>query len=127
MLTIFLHDERRILMRNNHDKQLPIVANTDDIEDLSLRDLQNMADVVIKKGNKTTIQAKKNNVVIRADIIKFPASQTMSVTRTETDDREALEETVRQQLKNGVSQADIALSVGLSQSSVSRIKRKNKN
>lgn len=127
MLTIFLHDERRILMRNDHDKQLPIVANTDDIEDLSLRDLQNMADVVIKKGNKTTIQAKKNNVVIRADIIKFPASQTMSVTRTETDDREALEETVRQQLKNGVSQADIALSVGLSQSSVSRIKRKNKN
>lgn len=114
-------------MRNAHDKQLPIVANTDDIEDLSLRDLQNMADVVIKKGNKTTIQAKKNNVVIRADIIKFPASQTMSVTRTETDDREALEETVRQQLKNGVSQADIALSVGLSQSSISRIKRKNKN
>lgn len=114
-------------MSKNHDTQLPIAANNDDIENLSLRELQNVADIVIKKGNKTTIQTKRNNVVVRVDIIKYPASQTMSVTRTETDDREALEETVRQQLKNGVSQENIALSVGLSQSSISRIKRKNKN
>lgn len=116
-----------VFMKKNYDTQLPIVADADDIENLSLRELRDVADVVIKKGNKVTMQARQNNIVVKVDVIHLPASDTMSVTRTKTDNREALEETIKQQLKNGISQSEIALSVGLSQSSISRIKRKNTN
>ena len=115
-------------MSQKNFTQLPANVNTDeiyDIENLSLKQLQDVADVVIKKGNKVTIQARQDNKVVKVDVIHLPASDTMSVSYTRTDNKKALEDTITQQLKNGISQSEIALAVGLSQSSISRIKRKN--
>ena len=115
-------------MSQKNFTQLPANVNTDeiyDIENLSLKQLQDVADVVTKKGNKVTIQARQDNKVVKVDVIHLPASDTMSVSYTRTDNKKALEDTITQQLKNGISQSEIALAVGLSQSSISRIKRKN--
>lgn len=99
-----------------------------DLLDYSLRELQqNPNTKIISQGNRTTLQFRSEEGTIRADIQQYPygETRTFSVTPAKTKEtQQEFENTVMKRLSEGNTQADVALTMGISQSRVSQIKKK---
>lgn len=99
-----------------------------DLLDYSLRDLkQNPNTKIISQGNRTTLQFRGEEGTIRVDIQQYPSGETrtLSVTPMKTkENQQEFEDTVIQRLNEGYTQTDVAMTMGISQSRVSQIKKK---
>ena len=84
---------------------------------------------IISQNGKTTIQYRNENGTVRADVQQFSYGETRNVdikpVRTKND-QAIFERGVIERLKDGYTQADVAFSMGISQSRVSQIKKKHK-
>lgn len=100
-----------------------------DIFDYTLRELQENENAkIISQGNRTTIQFRGEEGTVRADIQKYPVGETRTVSITPSralSSQQEFEDTVMQRLSEGETQTDVALTMGISQSRVSQIKKKN--
>lgn len=94
---------------------------------ISIADLIKQADFFEKKGNTLSFQTKSNNTIISCRIVQLPSGVQQEIIKIDTDDRENWEKTIMELLKQGKSQEEVALCVGCSQATVSRIKRKNEH
>lgn len=98
-----------------------------DWRDYTLRELQSLPNAkVIQENGKTTIQVRNQDVTFRADIqVGFGVNRSMSsMPRRTPENRDAFDAEVIRRLKNGETQAQVALTMGISQSLVSQIKQK---
>ncbi len=99
-----------------------------DLLDYSLRELQqNPNTKIISQGNRTTIQFHSDEGTVRADIQKYSHGETRTVSITPSrsvENQQEFEDTVMQRLNEGCTQTDVALTMGISQSRVSQIKKK---
>ncbi|MCI6582282.1 MAG: hypothetical protein MSH15_09955 [Oscillospiraceae bacterium] len=117
---------------NNNKKNLPgIIENSStqkDILDYSLRELQSMPNAAISTRNgRTSVQIKTDEGTIRADYPSYSLGQEHLVSftpRRNSFNQEEFDSTVLERLDNGQTQQEVALSMGISQSRVSQIKRK---
>lgn len=99
-----------------------------DLLDYSLREIQqNPNTKLISQGNRTTLQFRSEEGTIRVDIQQYPSGETriFSVTPRKTkENQQEFEKTIMKRLSEGNTQADVALTMGISQSRVSQIKKK---
>lgn len=110
------------MAKNNN---LVTISGNADIENMTLKELQSQADKVLISGNKTTIQKKLDDKVVKIEIINYPTGQERKVSFNDVSNRENLDKTIRMKLaEKKSSQADIALELGVSQSYVSKVKNK---
>ena len=93
---------------------------------ISIADLIRQADFFEKKGNTLSFQTKSNNTITSLRIVQLPSGVQQESIKIDTDDRENLEKTIMELLKQGKSQKEVALCVGCSQATVSRIKKKKR-
>lgn len=100
-----------------------------DILDYSLRELQQIPNAkIISQGNRITIQCRCDEGIVRADVQKYSHGETRMVSVTPTkhsNNQQEFENTIMQRLSEGYSQSDVALTMGISQSRVSQIKKKH--
>lgn len=110
-------------------KNITPFSSERDILDYSLRELQQIPNAkVISQGNRTTIQCPLDNGIIRADIKQYSHGETRTISVTpakNTNNQQEFEDTIMQRLSEGYSQSDVALTMGISQSRVSQIKKKH--
>ena len=86
-----------------------------DLLDYSLREIQqNPNTKLISQGNRTTLQFRSEEGTIRVDIQQYPSGE----------NQQEFEKTIMKRLSEGNTQADVALTMGISQSRVSQIKKK---
>ena len=105
------------LMNPHNDKVLDLVEQLKDYADYVIVD---------KKRNTTTIQVKRDEYIVKADVKKFSGSETRSVSVTPTNlSQDIKEKTVMERLNSGERQVDVALEMGLSQSRIAQIKKKH--
>lgn len=102
-----------------------------DLLDYSLRELQqNPNTKTISQGNRTTIQFRNDMGTVRADIRTYSHGETRTVSITplrSAENQQEFEEAVLQRLSEGHTQTDVAMTMGISQSRVSQIKKKYNN
>jgi len=100
-----------------------------DILDYTLRELQENENAkIISQGNRTTIQFRGEEGTVRADIQKYSVGETRTVSVTPSkalSSQQEFEDAVMQRLNEGKTQTDVALTMGISQSRVSQIKKRN--
>ena len=116
------------------EKLIPYPESTNfeqkNILDYSLRELQSLpnANISIRNG-RTSVQLKTDEGTIRADFPAYSLGQerTLSITpRRNSMNQDDFDATVLERLERGQTQQEVALSMGISQSRVSQIKRKYK-
>ncbi len=98
-----------------------------DIQNMTLAEIQNDADEIIIKKNQLKIQKRTNDEIITIQIDSFPDGQFMNLGRVKQPEKKSdLKETILMLLDQGFKQKDIAFKLGISQSLVSKIKKKYK-
>lgn len=98
-----------------------------DIQNMTLAEIQNDADEIIIKKNQLKIQKRTNDEIITIQIDSFPDGQFMNLGRVKQPEKKSdLKETILMLLEQGFKQKDIAFKLGISQSLVSKIKKKSK-
>lgn len=108
----------------------PIDDSKKNIMDFSLNELmRNPNTKIISQNGRTTIQYRNENGTVRADVQQFSYGEARKVDITPArtkNDQAVFEQGVIERLKAGYTQTDVALSMGISQSRVSQIKKKHK-
>ena len=104
------------------NKGLTTISGNADIENMTLKELQSQADKILIEGNKTKIQKKLDDKVIKIEITNYPTGQKREISFNDISDKDKLYEAIRMKLDEKQSQADIALDLGVSQSYVSKVK-----
>lgn len=109
------------------DKDLTPFSGNIDIGNMTINELQSIADKVEINKNSIKLQKKEENKVSRIKFTDYPTGKEMSISINDTSDKEKVRETVDKRLANKDLGKDIAFDLGMSGSKVSRIKnRKSK-